>query len=106
MQKKTDPESNFKSFSESDVNKLVPGYDPWIGDVPIDSKGEPFHVIVPKETRTKKELRELQREIKEKIYDDDAFDPPIKLSDYCLVAKEIWKEEDSDEENCICCQLG
>ena len=104
--KNVDPWLIAEYISDSDVDKLVPGYNPWIGDVSIDSKGAPFPIPKYKEKRSRNEIKQLKEEIREQVDDSDAYNPPIRLSDYCLVAKEIWKENESsysDDENCQCC---
>ena len=74
--------------------ELVPGYYPFIGDVPMESKGEPF-VIPNPDTRSEDEINEIvlknERFIKSKYYHR-----PHPLSTFCLLAQERWKSDDED----------
>ena len=80
--------SNFEQ-----INELIPDYKPFIADVSISSFGEPFPITTP-DTRSDDEINlhqfRLRKYLKKKY-----FDPPIKLSDFCLIAKTRWENEDS-----------
>jgi hypothetical protein len=71
-------------------------YCPFIADVPISSYAEPFPIANP-DTRSEKELEAI-RKVTRKILTQKKFNPPVPLADFCLVAKERWEKDDSDQE--------
>lgn len=85
-----------ESSSDSQPGKhLVPGYDPFIGDVPISSYGDPFPLPKP-DTRSQKKIDKIKKKL-DPIISDKVFNPPVKLSDFCLIAHERWQREEDGE---------
>ena len=64
----------------SDGDDIIEGYKPFIADVTLSTPCEPF---------------------KHEKYDfrSKEFDPPLPLSDYCLIAKQKWEEDNIDEQS-------
>ncbi|EAX89117.1 hypothetical protein TVAG_009510 [Trichomonas vaginalis G3] len=73
--------------------ELVPGYLPYIADVAIDSFGEPFK-IEQKDKRSHIEINQIKHHMRDVMYFKH-FPRPVKLLDYCLIAKEKWDGEES-----------
>ena len=85
-------------FDENEMDKLGE-YCPFIADVPITSYADPFPIPNP-DTRTDEELNKVKKTLR-RIVRSKKFDPPIPLSDFCLIAKERWEQEEDESEASI-----
>lgn len=78
---------------------LIPGYCPYIADVPIEEKAEPF----PKQNQpvlTEDEIAQKKKSLK-KYLKADKFRKPVQLKDFMLIAKDRWAlEEEQTETKC------
>lgn len=81
----------------SDGDDIIEGYKPFIADVTLSAPCEPFK-HEKKDIRSEEELDRVRHSIR-RIASQKEFDPPIKLSDYCLIAKQKWEEETIDEQD-------
>jgi hypothetical protein len=79
---------------EQSDDHLIDSYRPFIADVPRSAWAEPFPVPEG-DVRSDQEVREARRRLRRKISSTN-FDPPIPLSDFCLIAQERWNREDGD----------
>ena len=84
------------SSSDSEIiSNLVPGYDPFIGDVPISSSADPFPYPHP-DTRSPNEINRIKRKLSSIIM-NKSFNPPVKLKDFCIIAPERWDRQNHPE---------
>ena len=81
----------------SDGGDLIEGYNPFIADVTLSIPSEPFH-HQKHDFRSEEELDRIRHSLR-RIVSQKEFDPPLPLSDYCLVAKQKWEEESLDEKD-------
>ncbi|KAH0790088.1 hypothetical protein GPJ56_005983 [Histomonas meleagridis] len=89
--------SSSSSSSNIDPRLLMLGeYCPFIADVPILSYAEPFPIDEP-DPRSEEEIESLRKKLRKQI-NNKSFDPPIPLSDFCLIAKERWEQNELDAE--------
>lgn len=92
-------QETLESTPPSDIPEdPLSSYCPFIADVPITSYAEPFPIPNPDITppnETEKHRKDLKKFINSK-----KFEPPLPLSDFCLIAKERWEHEDSDDSEC------
>ena len=86
-----------ESSSESQPGRrLIPGYDPFIGDVPISSAAEPFP-LPQVDKRSPQKIEKIRHKLAPIIM-NKTFSPPVKLSDFCLIAAERWDREKHPED--------
>ena len=83
----------------SDGDDIIEGYKPFIADVTLSTPSEPFK-HKKQDFRTEEELDRVRHSLK-RIANQKEFDPPLPLSDYCLIAKQRWGEENLDEQDVI-----
>ena len=89
--------SSSSSSSTMDPRMLMLGeYCPFIADVPILSYAEPFPIDEP-DQRSEEEVENIRKKLRKQI-SNKTFDPPIPLSDFCLIAKERWEQNEMDAE--------
>ena len=79
----------------SDGGNLIEGYNPFIADVTLSSPCEPFH-FRKQDFRSEEELDRVRHSLG-RIASQKEFNPPLPLSDYCLVAKQNWDDENMEE---------
>ena len=79
----------------SDGEDLIEGYSPYIGDYSSVSTSEPFSVI-RYDFRTEEEIDRARHSLRHTIT-SKIFDPPVSLSDFCLIAREKWDEDLNDD---------
>ena len=87
--------SDSDAFSDPGVD-LIPGYCPYIADVSITDKSDPF----PKQNQpqlSQEEIEQKKQKLKKYIR-ADKFKKPIPLKDYVLIAKDRWALEDKEPE--------
>lgn len=90
--------------------EIIPGYLPFIADVDIESFAEPFPII-KKDRRSHLEINEIKHQLRDVMY-NKRFPSPVKLSDFCLIAKEKWDSEDSGysyseySQEDYCCEVA
>lgn len=77
---------------------LIPGYQPYIADVGITAKAQPFPVV-DDDYRSESELARVRHSIRHAVSTKE-FEKPISLSDFCLIAPSKWDEEDSSDVEC------
>ena len=80
------------------TDEPLSSYCPFIADVPITSYAQPFPIPSPDST-SQIELERHKKEL-QKYMHSKKFDPPLPLKDFCLIAKERWEHEDSDDSEC------
>jgi hypothetical protein len=73
---------------------LIDSYRPFIADVPRSSWSQPFPVPEG-EARTEEDIQRTKDRLRRKISSKN-FDPPIPLSDFCLIAEERWNREEQE----------
>ena len=98
-------EQKGENTKEKRIADLVPGYDPYIADVPIESLGEPF----PREPCPYSclEITDIKKQLHDQLLARH-FDPPVRLDHFCLVVKERWERSDEldiPETQSKCCIL-
>ena len=80
---------------------LIPGYSPFIADVGQKVASRPFEFEAV-DDMTEEELKRRRRHLDSKML-SKRFDPPLPLSDFCLIAEARWKrEKERDEDGCKC----
>jgi hypothetical protein len=90
------------SAEEGSDDHLIDSYRPFIADVSRAAYAEPFPVPEG-DARSDEDIRATKQRLRRKISSTN-FDPPIPLSDFCLIAQERWSREE-DETNCEACLL-
>lgn len=71
---------------------LIPGYDPFIADVPLRSYAEPFPCD-DDDGLTEEEYEEHRKSLT-KLITKKQFNVPVPLSDYCCIARDKWEWEE------------
>jgi hypothetical protein len=75
------------------TDDLIESYRPFIADVPRSARAEPFP-LPDGDSRTDEEIEQTKARLRHKISKVN-FNPPIPLSDFCLIAQERWDREES-----------
>ena len=80
-----------------DEEELIKGYKPFIADKSMFSQSAPFSVI-KKDTRTDEEIERIRHSLRI-IGNQKEFTPPLRLSDFCLIAKQKWEADIDDDDD-------
>jgi hypothetical protein len=87
------PTDDSDSSSDSPFTPLSE-YCPFIADVPISSFSEPFPIPCP-DLRSEDEIEAAKWNLR-KIIHLKKFDPPLRLADFCLIARDRWEADDEE----------